>query len=321
MTSRTVATAGTLGVLAGLALDAALGDPSRWHPVAGFGQAATTVQTKVEKDSRAAGVAFVALTVAPCVAAGVAGERLAGRSAARYGGLTALTCFSVVAGRSLRREARAIQQSLNDGDLPAARQRLRSLCGRDASTLDEADLSRAVVESLAENTSDAVIGPLVWWSLGGLPGLVGYRAVNTLDAMVGHHSPRYERFGWAAARLDDLANLVPSRLGGAIATLSAPLLSGDPRRALDTWRRDASAHPSPNAGVVEAAFAGALDLRLGGRIDYPYGPSERPLLNAHGRAPTTADIGRAVRLSRLVQAGAVATCVAARLLLTRRGRR
>lgn len=321
MTSRSTASAGTLGVLAGLGLDAALGDPVRWHPVAGFGQAATTVQRKVERDSRTAGIAFVALTVAPCVAAGVAGERLTGRSTARYAGLTALTCFSVVAGRSLRREARTIQRAINDGDLPAARQRLRSLCGRDAASLDAAELSRAVVESLAENSSDAVVGPLVWWSLGGVPGLLGYRAVNTLDAMVGHHSPRYERFGWAAARLDDAMNLLPARLCAAIAALSAPLLSGAPRRAIDSWRRDAAAHPSPNAGVVEAAFAGALDVRLGGSVDYPYGPSERPVLNATGRTPTTADIGRAVQLSRLVQLGAGAACVGARMLLTRRGRR
>ncbi|GAA1129358.1 hypothetical protein GCM10009606_06470 [Nocardioides aquiterrae] len=181
--------------------------------------------------------------------------------------------------------------------------------GRDTSRLDPAEISRAVVESVAENTSDAVVAPLVWGALAGVPGLLGYRAVNTLDAMVGHHGPRYERYGWASARLDDLANLPGSRLTGLLAVA----LGGDPRRAWRAWRRDAAAHPSPNAGVVEAAFAGALGLRLGGPNVYGAGGERRTEHRAvlgDGPAPGVADVARAVRLARTVALGSVVAAVA-----------
>ena len=158
-------------------------------------------------------------------------------------------------------------------------------------------MARAAIESVAENTSDAVVGPLVWGIVAGAPGVVAYRIVNTLDAMVGHHSERYERFGCAAARLDDLAGLLPARLTAALAALLAPLVGGSTAGAWRAWRRDASAHPSPNAGPCEAAFAGALGVRLGGPTVYPYGLSDRPW-QGDGRAPAAADIVRAARLSR-----------------------
>ena len=123
---------------------------------------------------------------------------------------------------------------------------------------------RATVESVAENTSDAVVAPLLWGAVAGVPGLLGYRAVNTLDAMVGHLSARYARFGWASARADDVANAVPARVAALLAAAAAPVVGGEPRGALSAWRRDAHRHPSPNAGPVEAAFAGALGRRLGG---------------------------------------------------------
>jgi adenosylcobinamide-phosphate synthase len=169
------------------------------------------------------------------------------------------------------------------------------------------ELARATVESVAENTSDAVVGPLVWGALAGVPGLVAYRAVNTLDAMVGHHSPRYERFGWAAARLDDLANLVPARLTAALATALAPVVGGRPSEARRVWRRDGRKHPSPNAGPVEAAFAGALGRTLGGRVAYGGRTEDRPLMG-NGPAPGVEDVVPAVRLSAAVglAAGALA---------------
>jgi adenosylcobinamide-phosphate synthase len=148
------------------------------------------------------------------------------------------------------------------------------------------------------------VAPLFCGAVAGLPGLLGYRAVNTLDAMVGHRSPRYERFGWAAARLDDVANLLPARLCALLTALVAPAVGGSPRAALAAWRRDARAHPSPNAGPVEAAAAGALGVTLGGRTVYAHRVEERPRLGS-GPAPGPADLRRAVRLSRLVAAAAV----------------
>jgi adenosylcobinamide-phosphate synthase len=166
----------------------------------------------------------------------------------------------VLGGRSLEREALAVHRHVAEPDLAAARQRLTHLVGRDTAELPESEIARAVVESVAENTSDAVVAPLVWGALAGVPGLLAYRAANTLDAMTGHHSARYERFGWAAARLDDVLNLPGSRLAGLLTAACAPATAHD---TLAAWRRDARRHPSPNAGVVEAAFAGALGIRLG----------------------------------------------------------
>ena len=165
-------------------------------------------------------------------------------------------------------------------------------------------LARAAVESVAENTSDAVVAPLLWGAVAGLPGLLGYRAVNTLDAMIGQRSPRYQRFGWAAARLDDAANLVPARVTSLLTVALAPTVGGSSRRALRTLLRDGRRHPSPNAGQCEAAFAGALGVRLGGRNSYQGRAEQRGLLG-DGAAPAAADISRAVRLSRLVSAAAL----------------
>jgi adenosylcobinamide-phosphate synthase len=188
------------------------------------------------------------------------------------------------------------------------------LCGRDPSVLDGADLVRAVVESVAENTSDAAVGSLWWGALAGLPGLVAYRAINTLDAMIGHHSERYEAFGWAAARLDDLVNLVPARLTALLTMLLAPTIGGRPSDAWRAWRRDAAAHPSPNAGPCEATFAGALGVQLGGLTTYSYGVSLRPILG-DGRRVEISDIGRATRLSSHVTFAAAVLCAGLALVV------
>jgi adenosylcobinamide-phosphate synthase len=173
---------------------------------------------------------------------------------------------------------------------------------------------------VAENTSDAVVAPLIWGGLAGIPGLLAYRAANTLDAMVGHRSPRYANFGWSAARLDDLANLIPSRLAAVLTSATAPVVGGSSRSAWQTWRRDASAHPSPNAGQVEAAFAGALEIRLGGRTVYPHGTEERPVLG-HGRSPDAGHVTRAVELSRVVGAASAAVSAVIALAIGLRRRR
>ncbi|TDC41700.1 cobalamin biosynthesis protein, partial [Actinomadura sp. KC345] len=179
------------------------------------------------------------------------------------------------------------------------------LCARDPRGLDPGGLARAVVESVAENTSDASIAPLVWGAVAGVPGLLVYRAVNTLDAMVGYRNPTYERFGWAAARLDDVANWIPARVtGGLVAVCSGG-------RAWRVLVRDGGKHPSPNAGRCEAAFAGALGVRLGGVNDYGGRVERRPEMG-DGRAPEAGDVRRAVRLSAAVTFAAAAVIWALR---------
>ena len=197
---------------------------------------------------------------------------------------------------------------LASDDLDGARRLLPSLCGRDPALLDAAGLTRATVESIAENTSDAQVAPLLWAVAGGAPGVLGYRAINTLDAMIGHRSPRYARFGWAAAKLDDAVNYAAARVTAALTVVCAPIVGGSPLGAVTAWHRDAGRHPSPNAGVVEAAFAGALGVQLGGPTQYHYELQIRPALGA-GPPPTVTDLRRAVRLSRAVQAAAAMALV------------
>ena len=290
-----------LGLALGFAADQVLGDPARWHPVAGFGRVATALERTTYADRRGPGVAHVALLVGAAAAVGVVAER-GPRTL-----FTAAATWVVLGGRSLEREAEAVADLLAAGRLDEARERLTHLVGRDTTRLDEAEVARAAIESLAENTSDAVVAPLVCGALAGVPGLLGYRAANTLDAMIGHRSPRYERFGWAAARLDDLLNLPGSRLTAALATL----LGADPPAARRAWRRDAGRHPSPNAGPVEAAFAGALGVRLGGTTVYAGRVEQRPVLG-HGRPPDQHDISRAIELAgRVGRAAAVVAVVIA----------
>jgi adenosylcobinamide-phosphate synthase len=307
------ALARTAGLLLGAGADAVLGDPQRWHPVAGFGVLAAAAERCAYADRRAAGVAHVAALVGATVAFGTAAERAARGPVARAL-LTAAATWVVLGGASLAREGATLAGELERGDLVAARARLPGLCGRDPAVLDAGGLARAATESVAENTSDAVVAPLLWGAVAGVPGLLGYRAVNTLDAMVGYRSPRYLRFGWAAARLDDVANLVPARVAALLVAACAPVVGGSPRAAVRAWRRDAVAHPSPNAGPVEAATAGALGVRLGGRTVYRHGIEERPRLG-DGPPPGPADLRRAARLSRLV--GVAAALVASAVAVSR----
>lgn len=299
-----------LGLAGGLGLDGVLADPRRGHPVAAFGAVAGRAERVVHRDSRAVGTAYALVLTG---GAALAGAGLARRTRSSWGraGLTALATWAVVGGTTLRREATAMQALLEADDLEGARARLPHLCGRDPSGLDRSQLARATVESVAENTSDAVVAPLLWGAVAGVPGLLGYRAVNTLDAMVGHRSERHLRFGWAAARLDDLANLVPARVTAGLAVALAPVVGGRRQRAWAVLRRDGGKHPSPNAGPVEAAFAGALDRTLGGRLRYGVRVEDRPLLG-NGPAPGVDDIARAARLSAAVTVAAGALAVGLR---------
>jgi len=306
-----------VGLLAGAALDQVIGDPRRGHPVAVFGGAASRLEARMWRDSRASGAVYTVALTGAAAALGVAAGRARGP---RLAAVTALATWTVLGGRSLAAEARAVDELLGERDLPAARRRLSHLVGRRTEHLDESEVARAVVESVAENTSDAVVAPLFWGAVAGLPGLLAYRAVNTLDAMVGHHSPRYERFGWAAARADDVANYLPARLTALLTAAVAPLCAGSTRGALAVTRADGRRHPSPNAGMCEAAFAGGLGIALGGRNDYGGRVEDRPVLGGSGKPPSEADIHRAVRLSQAVTAAAALACGTLAVVIRRRGK-
>lgn len=294
------------GLLLGAALDAVLADPRRGHPVAGFGKAAARLEERMYGDSRKRGAVFTGACVGAAAALGVLAERTR-RPAVRCA-LTATATWAVLGGTSLAREGMIMARRLEDGDLDGARARLSHLCARDPSDLDADALARATVESLAENTGDAVVAPLLWGAVAGIPGLVAYRAVNTLDAMVGYRSTRYENFGWASARLDDAANWIPARVTGLLTVLAAPAVAENGAREAvrESWRilrRDGGRHPSPNAGRCEAAAAGALGVRLGGANSYGGRLEIRPELG-DGRKPEVKDVRRAARLSRAVTAAA-----------------
>jgi adenosylcobinamide-phosphate synthase len=289
-------------------LDAVLGDPRRRHPVAGFGTAAAALEQKIYAPDRRSGALFAALAVGAPAALGLVAAVATRRRPIVRAVLTAVATWTVLGGRTLRQESRVMARHLDDGDLPAARTRLNHLCGRNPEGLDESELARATVESVAENTSDAVVAPLFWGGVAGLPGLLAYRAANTLDAMVGHRNTRYARFGTPAARLDDVLNLVPARLTGLLTIAAAPVAGGSPAETLRVWRRDRNDHPSPNAGQCESAMAGALGVRLGGRNVY-FGRSEtRPFLG-DGPRPKAGHLPKAARISGAV--GVLALGVAA----------
>jgi adenosylcobinamide-phosphate synthase len=285
-------------LIGGYAADLALGDPRRFHPVAGFGRVAQATERAVYGPSRVRGAAYAGALVA--------GAALAGRRAP----LAALT-WAALGGRSLAREALGVAGRLERGELAAARAALPALVGRDATALDAGGICRATVESVAENTSDAVVGALLWGAVAGPAGVAAYRAANTLDAMVGRRDERYAAFGWAAARLDDAMSWPAARAGAALTALCAPVAGGSPGRTLAVVRRDGAAHPSPNAGRMEAAFAGALGVRLGGPLAYRGVAEIRPRLG-DGPAPGPADVRRAVRLSLAVGAAAAVGCALVR---------
>lgn len=291
-----------VGLVLGYAADRLLADPRRGHPVAGFGQAAAALEKRIWRDDRATGVAYVAVLVGGTTAIGIAVDRATRNHPVPHTLLTAAATWAVLGGTSLDREAAAVSGLLADDRLVDARVQLTHLVGRDTSQLEEPEIVRATLESLAENTSDAVVAPLVWGAVAGVPGLIGYRAANTLDAMVGHRSPRHERFGWAAARFDDVLNLPGSRLT-ALLTVA---LGADHSGAWRAWRRDAAGHPSPNAGPVEASFAGALGIRLGGTNDYA-GRIEHRAVMGDGPPPIRADLDRARALARRIGWAAAAT--------------
>jgi adenosylcobinamide-phosphate synthase len=294
------------GIAVGYLADLALADPRRAHPVAGFGRAASALERLSYRDGRAAGAAHTGALVGAVVLTAAAAQARAS-APARFA-LTAAATWAALGGTTLARTGVRMADLLDAGDIEAARALVPALCGRDPASLDAGGLARAALESVAENTADAQVASLLWAAVAGVPGVLGYRAVNTLDAMIGHRSPRYARFGWAAARSDDVANYLPARATAILTALCAPLVGGSAGGALRAWRADAARHPSPNAGVTEAAFAGALGVRLGGPTQYRHQLEIRPTLGG-GPDPGVGDLRRAVRLSRAVQAAAAVAAV------------
>lgn len=308
------------GIAAGYLADLLLGDPRRGHPVAAFGRGAAALERLTYADTRRAGLLHTAALLAALGVAGATAERVAvRRGPLATAAVTAAATYVTLGGTSLTRIGARMAALLAADDVEAARRLLPSLCGRDPAALDAAGLARAALESVAENTSDAQVAPLLWTAALGVPGALVYRGANTLDAMIGHRSPRYARFGWAAARFDDVANYLAARVTALLTAGCAPLVGGSPHAAVHAWRRDAARHPSPNAGVVEAAFAGALRVRLGGPTQYAHRLEIRPTLG-DGRAPGPADLGRAVGLSRATQAAAAVLAVLAGASVSAAGR-
>jgi adenosylcobinamide-phosphate synthase len=282
--------------LLALALDWALGEPRRWHPLVGFGAYARALERRLHARGEAAegraladrarGLLAASLAVLPPVALCAALGHIELVSLP----LCVLVLYGVVGHRSLRDHAVAVREALERGDLPEARRRVGLIVSRDTADMSATRIAGAAAESVLENGNDAIFAALFCFFVAGAPGALLYRLVNTLDAMWGYRTPRYLYFGWAAARCDDLLNLIPARL-----TALTYALNGHSRAALRCWREQAVHWGSPNAGPVMAAGAGALQLRLGGGAFYDGEWCERAALG-EGAEPKAADITRALRL-------------------------
>jgi adenosylcobinamide-phosphate synthase len=211
-----------------------------------------------------------------------------------------LLAWTCLASRSLHDEASAVVKALEKREIVLARERLSRIVGRDTQTLNEQEISRAVIETVAESCSDGVIAPLFYMAIGGVPLAMSYKTVNTLDSMIGHADGRYFYFGKIAARLDDVANFLPSRLTALGITAAALIEDASPAAALETWRRDGAKHKSPNAGQPESAMAGALQVRLGGESRYAGEPSDSPLIGEEFARPTVQKAKQSIRIVAVV---------------------
>jgi adenosylcobinamide-phosphate synthase len=274
-------------IVVALAADRLFGEPpARWHPLVAFGRMATELEHALRRRMaalRVAGVLAVVLLVAPLTAlAYVASTPV----------VDALLLYLAIAPRSLEDHARCVADALRLGDLAAARNAVAQIVSRDTAGMAADDVARAAVESVLENGNDAVFGALFWFLVLGAPGAVAYRLANTLDAMWGYRNEAYLHFGWAAARFDDLLNLVPARL-----TALTYAIAGSTAAALRCWRTQGPTWYSPNAGPVMAAGAGALQVQLGGPASYGGRMKKRPILGC-GAAPGIEDIERAIVLVR-----------------------
>ena len=302
-------------LVAALAIDAVLSWPAGLyarigHPVTWIGAVIAALEARFNRSDkpatwrRAAGLGCALFVItAAAGAGGIAQIALPGG----WPGVAigAVLAWPMLAARSLYDHAAAVAEPLARNDIALARIEIAKIVGRDPATLDAPAIARAALESLSENTSDGVIAPLFWGLLLGLPGLYAYKAINTLDSMIGHRNARYEQFGWAAARIDDGANLAPARLTGLLYCLSA-----FSREAVRIMLRDARKHRSPNAGWPESAMAGAIGVRLSGPRLYGGASAAEPWLNAGARDPESADMNKGLALFRRVVAAAGALLLA-----------
>jgi adenosylcobinamide-phosphate synthase len=280
-------------------MDLVLGDPAWFpHPVRGFGFLIQTGERGLRplvRGPRSELLAGAALTGSVASLGWVAGGR--GNAAWQV-----LLAWTALATRSLLDEASAVIRALEADDLALARRRLARIVGRDTECLDRTAMARAVIETLAESACDGIVAPLFWLSAAGVSGAMFYKAVNTLDSMIGHPEPPYRYFGRFAARLDDTSTFIPARIT-ALALVAAAKLSGlDAKRASRIWRRDGNKHASPNAGQSEAAMAGALGVQLGGSNSYDGQLHYTPLLCAEGAPPSVRDARKALSLVAIVSA-------------------
>ncbi|MCF6265289.1 MAG: adenosylcobinamide-phosphate synthase CbiB [Desulfuromusa sp.] len=269
-------------ILLALFLDFLSGDP-RWfpHPVKGIGKLALFIEVPLRcmLPLRIAGIIATLLVVTISTGLVWLCCHLATAIHPLFGDLVSIlfltTCFAL---QDLRQHALAVYRALAARELSQARNKVAMLVGRDTEDLDEEEIARATIESIAENTVDGVTAPLLFALIAGAPGAMLYKAINTLDSTWGYKNKRYLQFGWAAARLDDLANFLPARISALLVPLAAWILRQDGNQAWHIFRRDRNNHPSPNGGQIEAAFAGALAIQLGGKISYDCKISFRPYL-------------------------------------------
>ncbi|UPJ48164.1 cobalamin biosynthesis protein CobD [Bradyrhizobium sp. 200] len=285
-----------------MTVDAVLGWPGALfarigHPVTWIGKLISLLDRSWNRSvdapsiRRIAGVAAALLVIGLCAGGAWIVQVMLGPG---WSGvvLIGILAWPMVALRSLYDHVTAVARPLQSGDIDAARLAVAQIVGRDPATLDDAGIARAAIESLAENTSDGIVAPVFWGALFGLPGIVGYKAVNTLDSMIGHRSERHLYFGWAAARIDDIANFIPARLTGFLFALVSFRVTD----ALSCMVRDANRHRSVNAGWPEAAMAGALGVRLSGPRSYHGGATNEPWLNDGARDPLAADVRQGLML-------------------------
>lgn len=285
----------TFSVLVALIIDFFVGEPRRWHPLVGFGNVANALEkkfnfagTKSPFLSRLRGLIAWALLVLPIVIFLWWFEK---KASIQLEVVLGIVCLAFALGsKSLVQHAKAVSQALKDNDLSLARQRVAMIVSRDTSSSDEKAINIATIESVLENGSDAIFAAIFWFSILGAPGVVLYRLSNTLDAMWGYRTERFNSFGWAAARIDDVLNWLPARL-----TALSYALAGNITAALSSWRGQANHWHGVNPGVVMATGAGALSVKLGGAAMYHGEKVERPVLGC-GSEPQVADIDRAVQL-------------------------
>jgi adenosylcobinamide-phosphate synthase len=283
------------------------------HPVTWMGRLIGALDRRLNRDTaspearRQAGA--VAILVLIAVVGGVAFLVEQSLLLVPFGFIAVgILCSTLLAQQSLFFHVAGVADALGEGGVAAGREAVAEIVGRDTADLDEPGIARAAIESLAENASDGIVAPVFWGALFGLPGILGYKAINTLDSMIGHRNERHEAFGWAAARIDDVANFIPARLTGFLFALLAPQRS----EALSCMMRDARRHRSPNAGWPEAAMAGALGVRLSGPRIYHGSTTNEPWLNEAARDPLAADIDRGLTVYRramLLLAGILAILV------------